>query len=256
MRSEFIKIVVMAIGIATMSVLATAQGTFKPRNADEEHAWRLYEQYKTSKKTESEIRVGITQTSGDIKTVNVGSVPGLGIDPGDVARLAKLREQLAAEQQRQQNLENAWDKKFFGRYGDLADSAGTIYDPKTKKTIDKIQFRLMYFPFYVNDGVYSGTIAGAPGSINLTVNGTSVTGTVRGTYKYTLFDETYSEPFTGKVTGTLSDKGGFSGSLSGTVGGGAFTGTLSGTISKGVAKGSWTTQALTTASGTFTARRK
>lgn len=250
------KIMIASILVACTAVALAAQAAFKPRNADEEHAWRLYEQYKTSKKKENEIRVGITQTSGDIKTVNVGSVPGLGIDPGDVARLAKFREQLVAELERQQNLENAWDKKFFGRYGDLADSSGTIYDPKTKKTIDKIQFRLMYFPFYVNDGTYSGSISGAPGSITLIVNGTSVTGTVRGTYKYTLFDEIHSEPFTGKVTGSLSDKGGLSGSLSGSVGGAAFTGTLSGTISKGVAKGSWTTKAATTASGTFTARRK
>lgn len=242
--------------LIAMFTVAAGQGTFKPRNADEEHAWRLYNQYKESKKKESELRTGITQTSGDIKTVNVGSVPGLGIDPADVQRLAKLREQLTAEVERQQKLEAAWDKKFYGRYGDLADSAGTIYDPKTKKTMDKIQFRLTYFPFYVNDGTYVGSIAGASGSITLVVSGNNVTGTVSGVYSYTFGDSKYSDRFGGKVAGTLSNSGSLNGTLSGSVGGAAFTGTITGVIAKGVISGSWTTKALTTAKGTFRAVKK
>lgn len=253
----------MLIRLVTASILLLlvpsvfAQGTFKPRNADEEHAWRLYNQYTASKKKEAEIRTGITQTSGDIKTVNVGSVPGLGIDPADVARLGQLREQLAAELDRQKKLENAWDKKFWGRYGDLSDSSSTIYDPKTKTTMDKIRFRLIAFPFYVHDGTYSGSVVGAPGSIRLVVTGSAVTGSVSGVYKYTLFDQQYSDPYKGTVKATIDPVSGkMSGSLTGSVGGTAFTGTITGAVGKlGVMTGSWTTKAGSTAKGTFTARR-
>lgn len=142
------------LGLLTIILAATsvvvAQGTFKPRDADEEHAWRLYNQYKASKKKEADLRIGIAKTQADIKTVNVGSVPGLGIDPADVAQLAKLRQQLVAEKERQTNLEAAWDKKFSGRYGELQESESTIYDPKTKQRMDKIRFRLIAFPFHYN----------------------------------------------------------------------------------------------------------
>lgn len=254
MTSRILVLAVVAWAAFTVNIYG--QGTFKPRNADEEHAWRLYNQYKESKKKEGELRAGISQASGDIKTVNVGSVPGLGIDPADVQRLARLREQLTAEAERQEKLKAAWGKKFFGRYGDLADSADTIDDATTKKTMDKIQFRLTYFPFYVNDGTYTGTISGAPGTITLVVSGTTVTGTVSGVYKYTFLDSQYSDKFSGKVAGTLSSTGRISGTLSGSVGGSAFTGTLTGTLSKSTITGSWTTKALTTARGTFRAVKK
>jgi hypothetical protein len=133
------------------ATIVFAQGTFKPRDADEEHAWRLYNQYIASKKQEAGLKAGITQKSGDIKTTTVGVIP-LYVGPQDVSELAGLRRQLQAEQEKQKNLETAWDKKFWGRYGDLSDSSGKIYDPKTKKTMDKIQFRLIYFPFHVEAG--------------------------------------------------------------------------------------------------------
>lgn len=251
----FVRLVVSLMCFLVVPVVL-GQGAFKPRNADEGHAWRLYNQYKASKKKEAELRAGIKQTSGDIKTVNVGSVPGLGIDPADIAQLTKLREQLTRETERQKNLETAWGKKFWGRYGNLSDSSGTIYDPTTKKTMDKIQFRLTYFPFYVNDGTYAGTIVGAPGSITITIAGTTVKGTIKGVYKYTLFGEAYSEPFSGSVRGILSNHTVVTATLSGTVGGGAFSGTLNGNISKGRITGRWTTKALTTASGTFSATKR
>ena len=251
-----IKLTIIITTIAVAFSVGFAQEAFKPRNADEAHAWRLHDQYQASKKKEAQIQQGISQTSGDIKTVNVGSIPGLGIDPQDVARLTKLKDQLKAEHELQSKLEAAWDKKFYGRYGDLSDSNGTIYDPKTKKTMDKIQFRLVYFPFYVNDGTYSGPVAGASGTITLVVKGTAVTGSMRGVYKYTLFDEVQSESYSGNVAGSLSNDGVLTGQLSGTVGGTPFSGSLRGTISKGVISGTWTTKALTTASGSFTARRK
>jgi hypothetical protein len=235
--------------------IAFEQGTFKPRNADEEHAWRLYNQYKESKQKEAQFKAGITQKSGDIKTTNVGIIP-LYIDPEDVAQLTKLRQQLQAEQEKQKNLETAWDKKFWGRYGDLSDSAGTIYDVKTKQTMDKIQYRLIYFPFYVNDGTYIGNITGAPGQITLIVSGTSIKGSAKGVYKYTIGSDAYSEPFAATITGTLNTNGWISGQISGTIGGAPFTGTMTGSISKGVASGTWTGTALTTASGSFRATMK
>jgi hypothetical protein len=257
MRLTMKKLVIMLAVIAASVAIIAAQGTFKPRNADEAHAWRLYNQYKESKKKEAAIRSGITQASGDIRTVNVGSVPGLGIDPADVARLARLREQLAAEGERQQKLEAAWDKKFFGRYGDLADSSETIYDAPTKTTMDKIQYRLIQFPFYATDGTYTGRITGAPGTITLVISGSAISGTVSGVYNYKFGDSDFSDKFSGKVTGTLSGSGSVNATLSGKVGGAPFTGTLSGTLSsKGVITGSWTTKASETASGTFRAVKK
>lgn len=246
---------VMAL-LSFVTTPAFAQGTFKPRNPDEAHAWRLYNQYKASKQKEAQLEAGIKQKSADIKMTNAGSIPGLGIDPGDVAELTRMRQQLNAEKDLQQKLETAWGKKFFGRYGNLSDSSGTIYDPKTKRNMDRIEFRLIYFPFYANDGTYTGTIVGAPGQITLVVSGNTVTGTVRGTYYYKFGTETYSDPFTGRVTGTITDAGVIQARLSGNVGGAAFTGTLNGNISKGGATGTWTTKALTTASGTFRATRK
>ncbi len=250
-KNLILTLTIITIGVAS----AVAQGTFKPRNADEEHAWRLYNQYKTSKQKEAQLKAGIDQTKGDIKTMGVGSVP-IYIDPQDVAQLTKLREQLKTEQERQKNLEAAWDKKFFGRYGDLSDSSGTIYDPKTKKTMDKIQFRLIYFPFYVNDGTYVGTVVGAPGSVTITIAGTAVKGTMSGVYKYTFGGESYSDKFTGYINGSLANQTSISATLSGNVGGAEFTGRLQGTISKGIISGTWTTRALTTASGTFTAKKR
>ena len=253
MLKRWLIVTTLALSVTT---IAYGQGTFKPRNADEAHAWRLYNQYKASKQKETQLTAGIQQKSGDIKMTNAGSVPGLGIDPQDVAELTRMRQQLNAEKEMQQKLEAAWDKKFFGRYGDLEDSARTIYDPTTKKNMDRIQFRLMYFPFYVNDGTYTGTIVGAPGQVTLVINGTTVTGTVRGTYYYKIGNTTESEPFTGRVSGTLTEAGVIQAQLSGTVGGSPFTGSLTGSISKGVATGNWTTKALTTASGSFRATRK
>jgi len=254
MISKWIFVILL---VALMTAVGFTQGTFRPRNADEEHAWRLYNQYKESKKKEAELRQGITQASGDIRTVNVGSVPGLGIDPADVARLQQLRADLVIEGEKQQKLEAAWDKKFWGRYGDLKDSSGSIYDPKTKTNMDKIRYRLMYFPFYVNDGTYTGTISGASGSITLIVSGTSVKGTVKGVYSYEFGSSTFSDPFSGTVTGSIDNRSGsLNAVLSGKVGTAAFTGALTGTLNKGVISGSWTSKASESASGTFIARRK
>lgn len=151
----FRKCLFLVTVVLMAATIVFAQGTFKPRNADEAHAWRLYNQYKQSKQQATKLEKGIKQTSDDIRSVSHGSLGALGASPEDVTALAKMRRQLAAENARQKNLENAWDKKFSGRYGDLKDSASPIYDPKTKKMMDKIQFRLIAFPFNVkgvNDG--------------------------------------------------------------------------------------------------------
>lgn len=136
--------------ISVISMFAStifSQGTFKPRDADEEHGWRLYNQYKASKKSEADLNKRIAQLRSDIQNASHSSIGGLGADPSDVAAKNKALQQLKDEQTKQKNLEAAWQKKFYWRYGDLKDSDKMIYDPKTKQNMDKIQFALIYFPF-------------------------------------------------------------------------------------------------------------
>jgi len=140
------KLTMIVICCVCVMQMALAQGEFKPRNADEAHAWRLYNQYRESKTKATNLQSGITKKQEDIRTVgNAGMGGTFAIDPQDVAELTKMRQQLAEEKSRQQKLEQAWDKKFWGRYGDLKDSDETMYDQKTKQNIDRIRFRLIYF---------------------------------------------------------------------------------------------------------------
>jgi hypothetical protein len=141
------KILFFLTAISLFSLMIFAQGSFKPRDADEEHGWRLYNQYKASKKKEAELTKRIAQLRGDIKDSSHSTIGGLGADPSDVAEKNKAVQELKTEQTKQQNLEAAWQKKFYWRYGDLKDSDKMIFDPKTKQNMDKIQFALIYFPF-------------------------------------------------------------------------------------------------------------
>ncbi len=129
------------------SMVVLAQGTFNPRNLDEAQAWRLYNEYLTITKNIDQLKGEITMKRGDINTTSKSSIGAAGADPKDVAQLTKLRQKLKAEEEKLKKLETVWNQKFFGRYGSLADSAETIYDPQTKQTMDKIRYRIIYNRF-------------------------------------------------------------------------------------------------------------
>lgn len=161
------KIVFLLAAISMFAAVVFSQGTFKPRDADEEHGWRLYNQYKASQKREAELNKRIAQLKSDIQNASHSSIGGLGADPGDVAEKNKALEALKAEQTKQKNLESAWQKKFYWRYGDLKDSDKMIYDPKTKKNMDKIQFALIYFPFNPQNNVDAAPTSAPSTSLTL-----------------------------------------------------------------------------------------
>lgn len=117
------------------------------RNADEQHAWRLYKQYKEVKDKVRYLERAIVHGNKDIKDVAYGFGAGFAIDPMDVSSVNKARTMLKKEQETQKNLEAAWGKKFWSSYGDLKDCDQDIVDGKTNRKMDRIEFRLTYFPF-------------------------------------------------------------------------------------------------------------
>lgn len=134
-----------------MTALNFAQGTFNPRNPDEAHAWRLYNDYLTTTKNIDQLKGGIIMKRGDINTTSKSSIGAAGADPKDVAELTKLRQQLKTEEGKLKNIETVWNQKFYGRYGSLSDSSQMIYDPQTKQKMDKIRFRIIYNRFDPNE---------------------------------------------------------------------------------------------------------
>ncbi|MBP6001811.1 MAG: hypothetical protein KA746_00120 [Pyrinomonadaceae bacterium] len=133
--------------LLTAAIAVAAQGNFSPRDADEQHAWRLYNQYVASKKKEAELIPRIRQYNGDIDDASLSSLGLLGSDSSDVSERNRLQLQLRDERTKQKNLIAAWDRKFYPRYGDLRWSGETVYDAKTKREMDRIEFALVYFPF-------------------------------------------------------------------------------------------------------------
>lgn len=140
-------ILLLVAVVLTFAAMTFAQAVFKPRDANEDHAWRLYNQYLTTTKNIAQLKGEITLKRGDINTTSKSSIGAAGADPKDVAQLTKLRQKLKAEEDKLKSLETVWNQKFFGRYGSLADSAETIYDPQTKQTMDKIRYRIIYNRF-------------------------------------------------------------------------------------------------------------
>lgn len=158
--------------LIVVSVFATgifSQVTFQPRDADEEHGWRLYNQYKDSKKKEAELNKKIAQLRSDIQNASHSSIGGLGADPSDVAAKNKALEDLQTEQTKQEKLLAAWQKKFYWRYGDLKDSDKMTYDATTKQNMDKIKFALIYFPFDPKNNVDAAPSTQSAPSTSLTL---------------------------------------------------------------------------------------
>lgn len=119
-KRNLILLTVLAMTAATVF----AQGTFTPRDADKEQAWRIYTNYRESRKNEDELTGQIALLRRDIANSSHSSVGVFGSDAKDRERLTKLREHLTAEQAKLRKLEADWDQKFYGRYGHLQDSDG------------------------------------------------------------------------------------------------------------------------------------
>ncbi len=63
-------------------------------------------------------------------------------------RQEKVEKSSSAERDKQADRpESGLGQKFYGRYGHLQDADEAIFDPATKQTMDKIEFRLINFPF-------------------------------------------------------------------------------------------------------------
>ena len=142
-----VRLIILLTTIALAGTSAFSQGTFKPRDADEEQAWRIHAAYKEGRKKEDDLTRQIAILRRDIANSSVSTIGVFGSDAKDRERLTKMREQLTAEQSKLRKLEADWDQKFYGRYGHLQDSDATMVDPATKKEMDKIEFRLINFPF-------------------------------------------------------------------------------------------------------------
>jgi len=134
------------------SLVLTAQGKFNPGASDEEQAWRLYNQYKESRRVEAPLEAQIKAKFNDALMAAYGALAGKAVDPGDVAEVRALREKMETERKRQADLLAAWERKFYWRYGDLRWFNDKIRDGKTGREMDRIEFALTYFPFnYVPD---------------------------------------------------------------------------------------------------------
>lgn len=129
--------------VFVLTTLFLAQD-FNPRSPEEAHAWRLYNEYLATQKNIAQLKNAISIKRGDINTTSKSSIGAAGADPKDVAELTKYRQQLTEAEKKLNYLVNTWNEQFYKRYGDLADSSQTIYDPATKKTMDKIRFRIIY----------------------------------------------------------------------------------------------------------------
>lgn len=140
--------IVFAVSIAT----AFAQGSVQPRDADEEQAWRLYNQYKESKRIAAELDATIKAKFKDAYENAVGGWAIAGVDWEANSEAKAKVEKLALERKRQADLLAAWEKKYYWRYGDLRWTGEKIYDAKSKQDMDRIEFALTYFPFNYEPG--------------------------------------------------------------------------------------------------------
>ncbi|MBK7933763.1 MAG: hypothetical protein IPK01_09740 [Acidobacteria bacterium] len=143
---------------ATACLVISAQSTYTPRDADEQEAWTIYQQYKDSKKIESMLESQIKQKFSDSIMATYGQFGILGTDREALAQAQAMTVTLNLERKRQAELEPAWEKKFYWRYGDLRWMADRVRDVKTGREMDRIEFALTYFPFNYKKGVVPSTM--------------------------------------------------------------------------------------------------
>ncbi len=143
---------------ALFGAVVSAQGTFTPRDADESEAWTIYQQYKDSKKIESMLESQIKQKFSDSIMATYGQFGILGTDREALSQAQAMTVTMNLERKRQTELESAWEKKFYWRYGDLRWMTDRVRDAKTGREMDRIEFALTYFPFNYKKGSVPSTV--------------------------------------------------------------------------------------------------
>jgi hypothetical protein len=116
---------------------------------DQLHAWRLHDQYMVVIAQLSDQEGQRKRLGADVKHDAQGGVSGgVHVATAGYGRdMAKLNQSIAELTKKAAELESAWERKFQGRFGPLKDARETFYDPSTKKTMDKIAYRLTNFAF-------------------------------------------------------------------------------------------------------------
>ncbi|MBX7054058.1 MAG: hypothetical protein K1X36_03805 [Pyrinomonadaceae bacterium] len=143
----FIRLFSTVVILLLSVVSAYSQGTFQPRDADEMEAWQIYNQYKESRRVSDPLERQIKGKFNDSLMGAYGTYGILGVEQTDRAEAVALRNTEQAELERQARLLEAWNKKFYWRYGDLTWFTDKIKDAKTGREMDRIEFALTYFPF-------------------------------------------------------------------------------------------------------------
>jgi hypothetical protein len=116
---------------------------------DQLHAWRLHDQYMGVIVQLDDQEGQRKRLGADVKHDAQGGVSGgVHVATAGYGRdMAKLNQRIADLTKKAAELEAAWERKFEGRFGPLKDARETFYDPSTKKTMDKIAYRLTNFAF-------------------------------------------------------------------------------------------------------------
>jgi len=140
------------IGIVSV-ISAHSQGTFQPRDADEMEAWQIYNQYKESCRVADPLEKQIKGKFNDSLMGMYGPFGILAVEQSDRSEAVALRNKEEAELKRQVQLLEAWNRKFYWRYGDLAWFNDKIKDAKNGRDMDRIEFALTYFPFNPKNAV-------------------------------------------------------------------------------------------------------
>jgi len=160
--------------LVALAGVTLGQDAFKPRDANEETAWSIYQAYKASAAREAQLRGALAQRRKDTQIVqgSVGSV--LAVPPEDRAEMIRWQRELDEEVALQQTLLQIWNNRFRGRYGEMEDIHQTIYDPATKRTMDRIEFRLRNFPFNPKAAGTTGTPSTSNSKGNWTLSTTQL----------------------------------------------------------------------------------
>jgi tetratricopeptide (TPR) repeat protein len=126
-------------------------GPIQLKTPQEEHAWRLHNDYKASKQRLDGYLSGLQQRGQDMKAIGFGFGAPFAVDPKDVADIARLKEAANKERERIEKLNQAWDKNFVIQYGPLSDANEETevqyFDPDKpaqlqKAKMDKIEARI------------------------------------------------------------------------------------------------------------------
>lgn len=142
-----------AVGLAGLGEITLALAQDPPRTADDDHARRLYEQYKASQERERALEAARRGKMQDATGQAYGTFGGLGVDQEALRDSRKAAQEAERERERQQKLLNAWNKKFSGRFGDLKETSSQAPLPPQsgdKPYRDKMDMRLNWFRYNPN----------------------------------------------------------------------------------------------------------